>query len=287
MKTTKHFITAILFLLVAYSYGQDYAYVNADSGLTIREQPDVNASKIGKLLYNESVEIIENTNLKLVVIDQGKKVSGEWAKVKLNEYNDNVGYVFNGYLSSKKEAKIINIKFPEVDILIKNLAIYNDDDLLSFVEKDTLSIGVHKEYTPGVKTITLKNNKYKSVKILQRFENSITIINKDNSCNLTEWQHLYSDWKPIKKINSSKFETLTYTEAEWKKFIPITTEDLKKAASEHCNADWAKHIENVKNINDYPVKVLTSRVFLKFVLTDFDGNSSEKTIEFTIPMGLK
>ena len=52
MKTTKHFITAILFLLVAFCYGQDYAYVTANSGLTIREQPDVNALKIGKLQYN-------------------------------------------------------------------------------------------------------------------------------------------------------------------------------------------------------------------------------------------
>ncbi|WP_299891511.1 SH3 domain-containing protein [uncultured Lacinutrix sp.] len=284
MKTTKHFITAILLLLVAFSYGQDYAYVTADSGLTIREQPDVNASKIGKLLYNEGVEVLENTNIKLVVIDEGKKVSGEWTKVKLNEYNNNIGYVFNGYLSSKKEAKIINIKFPEVDILIKNLAIYDDDNLLSFVEKDTLALGVHKEYTPGVKRITLKNNKYKSVKILQRFENSVSIIDEHKRCDLTEWQHYYSDWKPIKKINSSRFETLRYTEDEWQQFIPVAIEELKTAALEHCNKDLATTINGIKDINEHPAKVVTSRVFLKFILTDFEDNSTEKTMVFTIPI---
>ena len=34
MITIKHFLTTTLLLLVALSYGQDYAYVNADSGLT-------------------------------------------------------------------------------------------------------------------------------------------------------------------------------------------------------------------------------------------------------------
>ena len=107
MKTTKHFITAILLLLVAFSYGQDYAYVNADSGLTVREQPDIRASKLGKLMYNEAVEVVEKTDVKLVVVDEGNKVSGEWVKIKMNGYQDLKGYVFNGFLSENKMQKLL------------------------------------------------------------------------------------------------------------------------------------------------------------------------------------
>ena len=50
-------------------------------------------------MYNEAVEVIEKTDVKLVVIDQGNKVSGEWVKIKMNGYQDLKGYVFNGFLS--------------------------------------------------------------------------------------------------------------------------------------------------------------------------------------------
>ena len=127
MKTTKHFLTAILLVLVAFSYGQDYAYVTADSGLTVREKPDVAASKLGKLMYNEAVELVEKTKIKLVIVDEGNRISGEWVKIKMNGYQDLKGYVFNGFLSETKMPKIINVKFPEANVHIKNLSIVDDD----------------------------------------------------------------------------------------------------------------------------------------------------------------
>ena len=283
MKTTKHFITAILLLFVAFSYSQDYAYVNADSGLTVRERPDIGASKLGKLMYNEAVEVIEKTDVKLVVIDQGNKVSGEWVKIKMNGYQDLKGYVFNGFLSENKLAKIVNIKLAEADIHIKNLSIYNDDELLDLTTKKTLNIGIHVKNTPGKKTIEVKNNNYKSVKILQRYQNTLNIIGEDLRCDLSEWKQYESEWKPIKKINNTRFQTLTYTEADAKQFVPISIEDLKAIVTEKCGEDWSKRIDKISNINQFPINVDTNQVFLKFILTDLDDNVTEKTVTFTVP----
>lgn len=285
MKTTKHFLTAIVLFLVAFSYGQDYAYVNADSGLTVRERPDIGASKLGKLMYNEAVEVIEKTDVKLVVVDEGKKVSGEWVKIKMNGYQDLKGYVFNGFLSENKMPKIINVKFPEANVHIKNLSIVDDDALQHLDEENNLVIGVNLGDSPEKKTIIIKDNKYKSVKVLQRYKNSIIISNQGPHCDLIDWEHYYSDWKPIKKINKYKFETLSYSKAYNKKFASVNIEALKQAVAKKCGENWAKYIEKVTAINQYPTEVTTTSIFLKFILTDFKGNVTEKTIEFVIPIG--
>lgn len=283
MKTTKHFLITILVLSVTFSYGQNYMYVNADSGLTIREKPEIGASKLGKLLYNEAVEIIEKTGVKLVVLDDGNKVSGEW--VKMNSSKGIKGYIFNGFLSEIKMAKDINIKLPKANIYIKNLSIYGDDDTLHFDNKGNMVIEVDLGDLPENKTLFLKNNTYRSVKILQCYKNSVTIMNEGSHCDLTDWKHYYSDWKPVKEINKFKYEMLSYTEIDWEQFIPVEIDDLKKAVLEQCGEDWVKHIENVKNVNEYPAGVSTGSVLLKFILTDKENNITEKTIEFIIPMG--
>ncbi|WP_452222774.1 SH3 domain-containing protein [Lacinutrix chionoecetis] len=283
MKTTKHFLTAILFLFVAFSYGQDYAYVTADSGLTVREKPDIGASKLGKLMYNEAVEVVEKTDVKLVILDQGNKVSGEWVKIKMNGYEDLKGYVFNGFLSDSKLPKLVNIKLTEADIHIKNLKIYNDDDVLDLTTSDNLNIGIHVKNKPGKKTIEIKNNNYKSVKILQRYQNTLDILGENSRCDLAEWKQFESKWKPIKKINKTRFETLTYSEADAQQFVPIPIEDLKTIVANKCGEDWSKRIENVTKVNEFPMIVTTSKVFLKFVLTDFEDNITEKTVSFAVP----
>jgi len=283
MKTTKHFLTAILLLLVTFSYSQDYAYVNADSGLTVRERPDIGASKLGKLMYNEAVEVVERTDLKLVVVDDGKKVSGEWVKIKMNGYQDLKGYVFNGFLSETKMAKIVNIKLTEADVHIKNLAIYNDDELLDLTSKNELTIGIHVKNTPGKRIIEIKNNNYKSVKILQSFQNTMNIIGEDLRCDLTEWKQFNSQWKPIKKINNTKFQTLSYSKTDTQQFVPIKIEDLKAIVADKCGTEWEKSIEKITNINQFPISISTNQVFLKFILTDLDNNVTEKTIAFTVP----
>jgi hypothetical protein len=44
-------------------------------------------------------------------------------------------------------------------------------------------------------------------------------------------------------------------------------------------------VKTIKNTKDYPISISTERVFIKFILTDFEDNITEKVIEFEIPKG--
>ncbi len=57
--------------------------------------------------YGTVIEIIEHTNLQLDVVDNGKKLSGKWVKVRgIDAYEFfEEGYVFNGYLTEEKLEK--------------------------------------------------------------------------------------------------------------------------------------------------------------------------------------
>jgi len=62
-------------------------------------------------------------------------------------------------------------------------------------------------------------------------------------------------------------------------------EELKQEILDYCGSDFVKHIKDAKSINEYPISVSTSRIFLKILITDSNDNIIEKIIEFRIPMG--
>jgi CBS domain-containing protein len=119
MKILKKILAVGLLMNVAILCAQQEAYVAAESGLSLRDQPDINAKMLSKLSYGEAIGVLEETDIKLVVLDGGEKVSGEWVKV---ETRNHIGYVFNGYLSPNKIARTIRLNLDNLNIEIKNLA---------------------------------------------------------------------------------------------------------------------------------------------------------------------
>lgn len=98
-------LTIILFFIQILVYGQDYniKYVSAKSGLTLRDNPSLTASKVGKLKYNQRVVVILNTRKKLSINDDGKTIKGQWVKVLSIDSEPIIkAYVFDGFLVSKK-----------------------------------------------------------------------------------------------------------------------------------------------------------------------------------------
>jgi len=89
-------IIYILFLFISViSYSQK-CIVKASSGLNVREEPNLDSKKVGKLTLNQTVSIIEGSNNILKVEDEGNTIEGYWVKVKSD--NGISGYVFEGYL---------------------------------------------------------------------------------------------------------------------------------------------------------------------------------------------
>lgn len=261
---------------------QQSAYVSAESGLSLRDQPDVSGKMLTKLAYGEAIGVLEKTNKQLVVLDAGEKVSGEWVKV---ETRNHIGYVFDGYLSSEKIAKTIRLKLKDLNVEIKNLATSDYKRSHDLNNSETATINVDADATPEGKNIVLLDSDYKHVSLFQRYENSFSFMSADSKCNTNEWTQFDTEWKPLKQLNSNTYETLTYTEKDWITFIETATKDLKDDVVDKCGEDWLNYVKIINNVKDFPVSVSTNRVFIKMILTDFEDNVTEKIIEFEMPKG--
>ncbi len=259
---------------------QQSAYVSAESGLSLRDQPDVSGKMLTKLAYGEAIGVLEKTNKQLVVLDAGEKVSGEWVKV---ETRNHIGYVFDGYLSSEKIAKTIRLKLKDLNVEIKNLATSDYKRSHDLNNSETATINVDTDATPEGKNIVLVDSDYKHVSLFQRYENSFSFMSADSKCNTNEWTQFDTEWKPLKQLNSNTYETLTYTEKDWITFIETATKDLKDDVVDKCGEDWLNYVKTINNVKDFPVSVSTNRVFIKMILTDFEDNVTEKIIEFEMP----
>jgi hypothetical protein len=102
MKTYKLKITFIsitsllLFLNIFNNVYAEEKFINAPSGLTLRETPDLKGKKIIIIPFNEKVNVIASDN-RQVIVDNIKDI---WVKVN---WKNNEGWVFNGYLRLKKD----------------------------------------------------------------------------------------------------------------------------------------------------------------------------------------
>ncbi|WP_339755388.1 SH3 domain-containing protein [uncultured Winogradskyella sp.] len=282
MNYLKKILAIALVFNVALVTAQQEAYVAAESGLSLRDQPDVSAKMLTKLSYGEVIGVLEETDIKLVIIDAGEKVTGEWVKV---ETRNHIGFVFNGYLSPNKIARTIRLKLDNLDVEIKNLATSDYKRSHNLKSEDSSTINVDVSDSPEGKNVVLIDNDYKHVSLFQRYENSFSFMSSDANCNSNEWKQFDTEWKPLKQLKSNTFETLTFTEKDWINFIETATKDLKDDVIDKCGEDWLAYVKTIENIKDFPVSVSTNRVFIKFILTDFEDNITEKIIEFEMPEG--
>lgn len=116
-------ITSIFLLLISISlFSQEMIFVIAPSGLIVREAPNKNAKRIGKLENNTQVYIVEKTEITLQTKDDGKIINGNWIKIK-DFKNDIKGYVFDGFLTSEipnKGTSSGNYYLTKLDSISKN-----------------------------------------------------------------------------------------------------------------------------------------------------------------------
>ena len=222
MNNLKMILAIALVFNVVIATAQEELYVAAESGLSLRDQPDVGAKMLTKLAYGEVIGVLEETDKNLVVLDGGKKVSGKWIKV---ETANHIGYVFNGYLSEDKIARTIRVRLENLNVEIKNLVTSDYKRSHRLKEDESITINVDKSDSPESKEIVLIDNDYKQVSMFQRYENSFSFMSSDTKCNSNEWTQFDTEWKPLKQLKSNVFETLIFTEKDWINFIETATKD--------------------------------------------------------------
>ena len=79
---------------------QKIQFINATNGLNIREKPNTNSKKIGKLNHGAIVHIIKETGIDLSNTDSGKVINGECFEVKQTTDHQSC-FIFSGYLTNE------------------------------------------------------------------------------------------------------------------------------------------------------------------------------------------
>ena len=177
------------------------------------------------------------------------------------------------------------IKFEELTIIIDKFGVYDEENKLSQVQRDTVYVFADMGETIENQKIDIETNVLENVKIEQCYETSLTIMDEGPHRDLTEWKHFTSEWKTLKQING-KFLCLSYSEKETEKFPEISIEELKAEVKVKCGEKWAKHIENVSSVKEYPCGVGISRYFLRITgQLKTNGKKISKLIVFENPMG--
>lgn len=276
-------------LTLSFTNAQDIQYVSAENGLIVREKPSQGANKVGMLDYGTVIEIIEHTNLQLDVVDNGKKLSGKWVKVRgIDAYEFfEEGYVFNGYLTEEKLEKRFKVNYDAFTVTIEGVSEKgNRKDIINPDFDGVLFFKLGEDEIIEGKTVSIKHHQeFRSIEVFQKHENSIAISDDKSHCDIIKWQHYYSSWKPLKVFSSNrKFKALTILEKEASKFIDVDVEELKTVVNDACGESWSDAIKDITELNEYPTKIVVSKVYLRILMTDIDGFKTEKILIFEVPL---
>jgi len=178
---------------------------------------------------------------------------------------------------------LLKISFEEFSIEIDSVEVWDEEGKLKEQQKDTAKIYLELGETIEGQILKVHEIKKGEIRIYQRFENSVTVMNEGPHCDLTEWKHYNSDWKEL-KIENGQFLTDSYSEEDWEKFIEVDMTELREAIRKQCGDGWAEHVKNVKSPTEYPCGVSTSRIFFKITFSEQD-TVIERIVSFEIPMG--
>ena len=282
----------ILAVLIGFNIAtaQEIRYVNANNGLFLRDTPSQDSKRLDKLAYGTALEITERTNLRMDVKDNGEIISGEWVKIssKDNYLNGQSGYVFDGFLTENRLKKRFKIGFEDFTVEIDDLEASIIGDPQTTVHKSN-HIDVDIEFGENLKNRILRikhHTKYKSVKVFQKHENSITIAGNDTYCDLANWKHYYSSWQPLKSTKKENaFKTISYNNKAKQKFVKVDINAFKNAVKIHCGEDCFKLIKDDKQLENNTTNVSISKVYFKVIFTTVNDEKIEKIIAFDMPRG--
>lgn len=181
---------------------------------------------------------------------------------------------------------ITTIKFNELSITINRLIIYDEDKKIDQIQKDSVEIYAELGETIEGQLISISSDQLTNLRVEQRYETSVTIMNEGPHCDLIDWKHFYSDWNKLQANSKGQFICDKYSLKDHEKFPEIPIDDLKQKVKEQCGDDWFKLVEKVKFPTEYPSGVSISRYYLKVTGQRKDNQQTiTKLIIIEMPMG--
>lgn len=136
------------------------------------------------------------------------------------------------------------------------------------------------------KIIKFSSDQISEYYIEQRFETSVSVMKEGPHCDLLDWEHYNSDWRPMQKLGNNVFQTILYSEKEKERFPKVSLEEIKQAVRNECGSDWAQLITNINSPIEYPSSVGISRYFIKIIgVNSRNGEKFKRIIVIVNPMG--
>ena len=123
------------------------------------------------------------------------------------------------------------------------------------------------------------------LKVEQRFETSLTVMEEGPHLDLTSWKHYRSAWVDIKRVRENRFVTSRIDPSEYTRFPRVTPPEIRQAVLAAGGARWARLVRNVRNPNDYPAAVSISRISFRISARDGARWRTLTVVHMDLPMG--
>jgi len=180
----------------------------------------------------------------------------------------------------------VTINFLDFILTINRLSLWDGRKYIDEIHKDTVYLDVELGENIEGQLLLIETSELIDIKVAQRYETSITIMNEGPHCDLTDWKHYYSEWQQLKKNEEGEFVCEKYERTEYEKFPAIDIEELKEEVKIRCGEKWFELVKNITSPTEYPSGVGISRYFLKITgVREKDNQLVEKLIILGNSMG--
>lgn len=130
-------------------------------------------------------------------------------------------------------------------------------------------------------------NQLTEVVLSFQYETSISVMNEGPHCDLTNWQHGYSEWKDItyRIQEDGTFKTYWIADDAKTSFPEVDMNELKQYVREFCGEEWYELAKNTASVEDYPLGIATSIFIFKVQGINSSEEHVEKLFHLEVPMG--
>lgn len=171
-----------------------------------------------------------------------------------------------------QKTKNTSINFNELSVSINRLVLFDESTVVNETQKDTVYLYGDIGQTIENQSIIISTSLLVNLQVDQRYETSVTIMDDGPHCDLVNWKHYLSDWKPLKATNENTFTGHSYSEEESHRFPVIPITELREEVKNHCGDRWTALIASIKSPTAEPAAVGISRYFLRIRGKRSDNN---------------
>lgn len=264
-------VVVLAMFVSSLGFAKTLKYVCTENGLPLKEVPSADAKDVDVLDYGTEVEILDE--------------KGEFSKIRFYRFFEHIlGYVLTSELSSEKIDKRMKIQFNDAVVYIEDVRLLSKNN--TFNAEDKVTVKVSYGDSPFNKWVRVQPERNVNVKVYQRVEKSLVVFDEQPFCDLSGSYTFKSDWRLMPPLLEDNTFTSLNDEVEDETFKEkISVAEIKDDLRRLCSQKVANMINPFKTLTENGIGIKSQNVWYKVVLTDENGKTTEKIIEFNLMVG--